>query len=69
MGGARVVDIMVRKVAVFNRLVRASLTVVKRLRASMGRLDNDSLQAVNPGVLFCLDCLGGPLPEEQLHRL
>jgi hypothetical protein len=26
-------------------------------------LDNDSLQAVNPGVLFCrLDCLGGPLP-------
>ena len=51
---------------VFNRLVRSVDMVVinapERQLKSLG-LDNDSLQAVNPGVLFCrLDCLGGPLP-------
>lgn len=50
---------------VFNRLV-ASVDIVvinapERQLKSLG-LDNESLQAVNPGVLFCrLDCLGGPL--------
>ena len=51
---------------VFNRLVRSVDMVVinapERQLKALG-LDNDSLQAVNPGVLFCrLDCLGGPLP-------
>lgn len=51
---------------VFNRLVRSVDMVVinapERQMKPLG-LDNDSLQAVNPGVLFCrLDCLGGPLP-------
>ena len=51
---------------VFNRLVRSVDMVVinapERQLKSLG-LDHDSLQAVNPGVLFCrLDCLGGPLP-------
>ncbi|WP_339460129.1 CoA transferase [Pseudomonas sp. EA_105y_Pfl2_R69] len=51
---------------VFNRLVRSVDMVVinapERQLKSLG-LDHASLQAVNPGVLFCrLDCLGGPLP-------
>lgn len=50
---------------VFNRLVRSVDMVVinapERQLKSLG-LDNDALQAINPGVLFCrLDCLGGPL--------
>ncbi len=50
---------------VFNRLVRSVDMVVinapDRQMKPLG-LDHDSLQAVNPGVLFCrLDCLGGPL--------
>ncbi len=48
----------------FNRLVRSVDIVVinapERQMKPLG-LDHDSLQAVNPGVLFCrLDCLGGP---------
>ncbi|WP_148863876.1 CoA transferase [Marinobacter fonticola] len=48
----------------FNRLVRSVDIVVinapERQMEPLG-LDHDSLQAVNPGVLFCrLDCLGGP---------
>lgn len=50
----------------FNRLVRAvDLVVINapdRQMKPLG-LDHDSLQAINPGVLFCrLDCLGGPRP-------
>lgn len=49
---------------VFNRLVRSvDLVLINapdRQMKPLG-LDHDSLQAVNPGVLFCrLDCLGGP---------
>ncbi len=49
---------------VFNRLVRSVDLVVinapERQIKPLG-LDHDSLQAINPGVLFCrLDCLGGP---------
>jgi len=49
----------------FNRLVRSVNMIVinapDRQMKPLG-LDNDSLQALNPGVLFCrLDCLGGPL--------
>ncbi|NHI00280.1 CoA transferase [Oceanimonas sp. MB9] len=49
---------------VFNRLVRSVDMVVinapERQMRPLG-LDHDSLQAINPGVLFCrLDCLGGP---------
>lgn len=49
---------------VFNRLVKSVDMVVinapERQMKSLG-LDHDSLQAINPGVLFCrLDCLGGP---------
>ncbi len=49
----------------FNRLVRSVDMVVinapERQMKPLG-LDNESLQAINPGVLFCrLDCLGGPL--------
>ncbi len=48
----------------FNRLVRSVDLVVinapERQMKPLG-LDHDSLQAINPGVLFCrLDCLGGP---------
>lgn len=48
----------------FNRLVRSVDLVLinapERQMKPLG-LDHDSLQAVNPGVLFCrLDCLGGP---------
>jgi len=51
---------------VFNRLVQSVDMVVinapERQMKPLG-LDHDSLQAINPGVLFCrLDCLGGPLP-------
>lgn len=50
---------------VFNRLVRSVDMVVinapERQLEALG-LDDASLQAINPGVLFCrLDCLGGPL--------
>ncbi|EPC01636.1 carnitine dehydratase [Litchfieldella anticariensis FP35 = DSM 16096] len=49
---------------VFNRLVRSVDLVLinapERQMKPLG-LDHDSLQAINPGVLFCrLDCLGGP---------
>ncbi|WP_439886305.1 CoA transferase [Pseudomonas sp. MBLB4123] len=58
---------------VFNRLVRSVDMVVinapERQLAPLG-LDNDSLQAVNPGVLFCrLDCLGGPLPGPKTNYI
>lgn len=48
----------------FNRLVRSVDLVVinapERQMKPLG-LDHESLQAINPGVLFCrLDCLGGP---------
>jgi crotonobetainyl-CoA:carnitine CoA-transferase CaiB-like acyl-CoA transferase len=48
----------------FNRLVKSVDIVVinapERQMIPLG-LDNESLQAINPGVLFCrLDCLGGP---------
>ncbi|MEH6577962.1 MAG: CoA transferase [Amphritea sp.] len=48
----------------FNRLVRSVDLVVinapERQIKPLG-LDHESLQAINPGVLFCrLDCLGGP---------
>lgn len=51
---------------VFNRLVRSVDIVVinapERQIKPLG-LDHETLQAINPGVLFCrLDCLGGPLP-------
>ncbi|RDB42907.1 carnitine dehydratase [Halomonas sp. DQ26W] len=49
---------------VFNQLVKSVDMVVinapERQMKPLG-LDHDSLQAINPGVLFCrLDCLGGP---------
>jgi crotonobetainyl-CoA:carnitine CoA-transferase CaiB-like acyl-CoA transferase len=52
--------------AVFHRLVRTVDLVVinapERQIKPLG-LDHESLQAINPGVLFCrLDCLGGPRP-------
>lgn len=51
--------------AVFNRLVKTVDMVVinapERQIKPLG-LDHESLQHINPGVLFCrLDCLGGPL--------
>jgi crotonobetainyl-CoA:carnitine CoA-transferase CaiB-like acyl-CoA transferase len=50
--------------SVFNQLVASVDMVVinapERQIKPLG-LDHDSLQAINPGVLFCrLDCLGGP---------
>lgn len=52
--------------AVFHCMVRAADLVVinapERQIKPLG-LDHESLQAINPGVLFCrLDCLGGPRP-------
>ena len=49
----------------FNRLVRTVDIVVinapERQMKPLG-LDHETLQSINPGVLFCrLDCLGGPL--------
>jgi crotonobetainyl-CoA:carnitine CoA-transferase CaiB-like acyl-CoA transferase len=49
---------------IFERLVKSVDVVVinapERQMEQLG-LDNESLQAINPGVLFCrLDCLGGP---------
>jgi crotonobetainyl-CoA:carnitine CoA-transferase CaiB-like acyl-CoA transferase len=49
----------------FNRLVRTvdivMINAPHRQIKPLG-LDHDSLQAINPGVLFCRgDCLGGPL--------
>jgi len=51
---------------IFQRLIRSVDMVVinapQRQLQPLG-LDHDSLQAINPGVLFCrLDCLGGPRP-------
>jgi crotonobetainyl-CoA:carnitine CoA-transferase CaiB-like acyl-CoA transferase len=51
---------------IFERLVKSVDMVVinapERQMKPLG-LDNESLQAINPGVLFCrLDCLGGPKP-------
>ena len=57
----------------FNRLVRSvDLVVINapdRQMKPLG-LDHDSLQAINPGVLFCrLDCLGGPLPARKTNYI
>jgi len=57
----------------FNRLVRSVDMVVinapERQMKPLG-LDNESLQAVNPGVLFCrLDCLGGPRPGPKTNYI
>lgn len=58
---------------VFNKLVLSVDMVVinapDRQLKSLG-LDDASLQAVNPGVLFCrLDCLGGPLPGPKTNYI
>ena len=49
---------------VFNRLVRSvDLVVINAPERQIRqlKLDHETLQAINPGVLFCrLDCLGGP---------
>ena len=57
----------------FNRLVRSvDLVVINapdRQMKPLG-LDHDSLQAINPGVLFCrLDCLGGPSPARKTNYI
>jgi crotonobetainyl-CoA:carnitine CoA-transferase CaiB-like acyl-CoA transferase len=57
----------------FNRLVRSvDLVVINapdRQMKPLG-LDHDSLQAINPGVLFCrLDCLGGPMPARKTNYI
>ncbi|WP_136681183.1 CoA transferase [Neptunomonas sp. XY-337] len=57
----------------FNRLVRSvDLVLINapdRQMKPLG-LDHDSLQAVNPGVLFCrLDCLGGPRPGPKTNYI
>ena len=58
---------------VFNKLVQSVDMVVinapDRQMKPLG-LDHESLQAVNPGVLFCrLDCLGGPLPGPKTNYI
>ncbi|MGI2029370.1 CoA transferase [Endozoicomonas acroporae] len=58
---------------VFNRLVKSVDIVVinapERQMKPLG-LDHESLQAINPGVLFCrLDCLGGPLPGPKTNYI
>jgi crotonobetainyl-CoA:carnitine CoA-transferase CaiB-like acyl-CoA transferase len=58
---------------VFNRLVRSVDVIVMnapdRQLAPLG-LDEASLQAVNPGVIFCqLDCFGGPRRGPQTDYL
>lgn len=57
----------------FNRLVRSVDLVLinapSRQIIPLG-LDHDSLQAINPGVLFCrLDCLGGPRPGPKTNYI
>lgn len=57
----------------FNRLVRSvDLVLINapdRQMKPLG-LDHDSLQTVNPGVLFCrLDCLGGPRPGPKTNYI
>ena len=57
----------------FNRLVRSvDLVVINapdRQMKSLG-LDHDSLQLVNPGVLFCrMDCLGGPMEARKTNYI
>lgn len=58
---------------VFNKLVKSVDIVVinapERQMKPLG-LDHESLQAINPGVLFCrLDCLGGPLPGPKTNYI
>ncbi|MBO9481858.1 CoA transferase [Salinisphaera sp. G21_0] len=58
---------------VFNKLVKSVDIVVinapERQIKPLG-LDHESLQAINPGVLFCrLDCLGGPLPGPKTNYI
>ena len=53
----------------FNRLVKSVDMVVinapERQMKPLG-LDQEALQAINPGVLFCrLDCFGGPMPAQK----
>ena len=57
----------------FNRLVRSVDLVVinapERQMKPLG-LDHESLQAINPGVLFCrLDCLGGAMPGQKTNYI
>ncbi|MDG1164326.1 MAG: CoA transferase, partial [Porticoccaceae bacterium] len=57
----------------FNRLVRYVDIVVinapERQMKPLG-LDHETLQAINPGVLFCrLDCLGGPMPAQKTNYI
>ncbi|KZK82855.1 E-cinnamoyl-CoA:R-phenyllactate CoA transferase [Pseudovibrio sp. Ad13] len=57
----------------FERLVKSvDLVVINapdRQMKPLG-LDHDSLQAINPGVLFCrLDCLGGPKPGPKTNYI
>lgn len=56
-----------------NRLIRSvDLVVINAPDRQMKplSLDHDSLQAVNPGVLFCrLDCLGGPRPGPKTNYI
>ncbi len=58
---------------VFNRLVQSVDMVVinapERQIQPLG-LDHESLQAINPGVLFCrLDCFGGPKPGPKTNYI
>lgn len=58
---------------VFNRLVKTVDIVVinapERQMKPLG-LDDESLQAINPGVIFCrLDCLGGPRPGPKTNYI
>ncbi len=57
----------------FNRLIKSVDLVLinapERQMKPLG-LDNESLQAINPGVLFCrLDCLGGPLKSTKTNYI
>ncbi|UTW47485.1 CoA transferase [Bacterioplanoides sp. SCSIO 12839] len=58
---------------IFNQLVKSVDLVVinapERQIKPLG-LDHESLQAINPGLLFCrLDCLGGPRPGPKTNYL
>ena len=57
----------------FERLVRSVDMVVinapERQMIGLG-LDHDSLQKINPGVLFCrLDCFGGPVAGQKTNYI
>jgi crotonobetainyl-CoA:carnitine CoA-transferase CaiB-like acyl-CoA transferase len=56
-----------------NRLVRnVDLVVINAPERQMKPLglDEDTLQAINPGVLFCrLDCFGGPMPAKKTNYI